>query len=111
MLGRKAQHDKDMADYKQSVIDAKQARKRQQQENSTYWRNQMEWRKSRIDEIKKEPYDPELVWNIEGPERKKTDQAKRHAINMDVKETNIARRAEFYQRKTDERNLDKHEGQ
>ena len=62
-----------MADYKQSVIDAKQTRKRQQQENSTYWRNQMDWRKSRIDEIKNEPYDPELVWNIEGPERKMVD--------------------------------------
>jgi hypothetical protein len=39
----------------------------------------MEWRQSRIDEIKNEPYDPELVWNVEGPLRKKTDAAVKKA--------------------------------
>jgi len=48
----------------------------------------MDWRKSKLDEIKNEPYDPELVWNIEGPTRKKTDAAKRKEINDDLKKVN-----------------------
>jgi len=38
-----------------------------------------------MEEIKKEPYDPETVWNIEGPTRKKTDAAKRKADNEFMK--------------------------
>jgi|DEB19_MinimDraft_2_1074335.scaffolds.fasta_scaffold39240_2 hypothetical protein len=35
----------------------------------------MGWRQEKKDELKKEneEYDPELVWNIEGPTRRKND--------------------------------------
>lgn len=38
--------------------------------------------------MKKELYDPELVWNIEGPTRKKTDQDKRDANNKEINRVN-----------------------
>jgi len=44
-----------------------------QQNNKNYWLMQMELRRKKQDEINKQPYDPELVWNIEGPTRRQTD--------------------------------------
>lgn len=111
MLGRKALQENQMAEYKQSVIKARETKKRIQNENGAYWKKQVDWRADRLDEIKKEPYDPELVWNIEGPERKKTDAAIRQAISHDVKAINQVQKVGFFQRKEDEKNLDLNEGQ
>ena len=62
-----------MADYKLSLLQAKEKKKQACKDNDSFWKQQVEWRKQREEEMKKEPYDPELVWNIEGPTRKKTD--------------------------------------
>ena len=42
-------------------------------DNSAYWKTQCEWKQNQKAMVKAQPYDPELVWNIEGPTRKKTD--------------------------------------
>ena len=36
-------------------------------DNFQTWKKQAEWRQQKKEELSKEPYDPELVWNIEGP--------------------------------------------
>jgi|LauGreDrversion4_2_1035121.scaffolds.fasta_scaffold1336944_1 hypothetical protein len=46
-------------------------------DNSAFWQKQCEWKQSIKAQAKAEPYDSELVWNIEGPTRKKTDALKR----------------------------------
>ena len=70
----------------------------------------MEWRKSRIDEAKKEPYDPELVWNIETATRKQTDAAAKKAKTDKMLSINDTKTQDFYKRKHDERDYDLSEG-
>jgi len=50
----------------------------------------MNWRQQKMDRVKDEDkdYDPESVWNIEGPLRRRIDAAKRKAINDDLKKVN-----------------------
>ncbi len=55
-------------------------------------------------------YDPELVWNVEGPTRKVVEQAKRKADGQDIMKVNTMQREQFYQRRIDQRNLDIEEG-
>lgn len=71
--------DESIADYKLSLIREKEEKKQIQNENKGYWHKQMDWRQNKLNEMKIENkmYDPELVWNIEGPTRKKTDAARR----------------------------------
>jgi len=70
----------------------------------------MERRQSRIDEIKNEPYDPELVWNVEGPLRKKTDAAVKKAKTDKMLMVNETQKEGFYSRKQAERDFDLSEG-
>ena len=81
MLERKRLHQQQVADYKQSIIDGKAEKKRLQQENGAFWLQQAEWKRQKKQELKNEPYDPELVWNIEGPERKAKEAKQRKEIN------------------------------
>lgn len=92
-----------LLDYKLSIIQAKDTKKRIQNENGAYWKKQMGWRQEKIDEIMKEPYDPELVWNIEGPTRKKTDKAHRDACNEEIKRVNANQSIGLSQRINQER--------
>jgi hypothetical protein len=55
------------------LVNAQEEKVRIQQNNKNYWLMQMELRRKKQDEINKQPYDPELVWNIEGPTRRQTD--------------------------------------
>lgn len=63
----------------------------------------MDWRQNKLDEIHSEQktYDPELVWNIEGPSRKKTDAARRQAVNAEIKKVNSVQRVGFHQLKVE----------
>ncbi len=55
-------------------------------------------------------YDPELVWNVEGPTRKVVEAAKRKADGEDIMRVNTTQREQFYQRRIDRRNLELEEG-
>lgn len=111
MLDRQRVHLQQVADYKQSVIDAKNEKKRIQSENGAFWMQQAEWKRQKKQELKNEPYDPEQVWNIEGPERKAKEAKERKAINQNIKEVNADQQKTFYKRRVDEREQEKKEGQ
>ena len=61
--------------------------------------------------MKNEPYDPELVWNIEGPDRKRKEAIERKQVHDDLRSVNQQAQRTFYKRKDDERVLDKQLGQ
>ena len=73
MLGRKKAFEESVTDYKMSLIRAKEQKKKIQSDNSTYCRQQMGWKQDVKEKSIKEnsEYDPEQVWNIEGPLRRK----------------------------------------
>ncbi len=112
MLGRKKAFEESVADYKQSLIRAKEKKKQIQSDNSSYWKQQMGWRQEKKDELKKEEeqYDPELVWNIEGPTRRKNDMAKRQSDNEWTRKTLDEQTSNLRLRKTQERFNDLSEG-
>lgn len=76
MLGRKEQQSQDLLKYQEQQKIARQRRVQQHQDNANIWKSQMAWHEARKQELKNEFYDPELVWNVEGPTRKKTDAAR-----------------------------------
>jgi hypothetical protein len=61
-------------------------------DNSNYWRKQMDWKSSEKERVKKQPYDPESVWNIEGPTRKKVDTMKRKDVVEEMSKLNLEQR-------------------
>lgn len=86
--------EKQLIDYKQELVDFQVKKKNQQTENGQFWLQQMNWRQQKADRIKDEDkdYDPEAVWNIEGPLRRRMDAAKRKALNEDLKKVNAQQR-------------------
>lgn len=80
------------------------------EENAQTWSHQIEWRKSKIDEVKKEPYDPELVWNIETATRKQNDAAAKKAKTDVMLSVNDTKTKDFYKKRSDERDYDLSEG-
>lgn len=56
-----------MVDYKESLIKVEQDKRRKQAINAETWLKEVEGRNSRLEELKRIPYDPELIWNIETP--------------------------------------------
>lgn len=99
-----------MEDYKQSLIKAREDKKKRHEENAQTWSHQIEWRKSKIDEAKKEPYDPELVWNIETATRKQADAATKKAKTDVMLSVNDTKTQDFYKKRSDERDYDLSEG-
>lgn len=99
-----------MEDYKQSLIKAREDKKKKHEENAQTWSHQIEWRKSKIDEAKKEPYDPELVWNIETATRKQTDAAAKKAKTDVMLSVNDTKTKDFHKKRSDERDYDLSEG-
>ena len=71
---------------------------------------QAEMKRQRKEEIKNQPYDPEQVWNIEGPERKAKEARERRAIHDNIRQVNADQCSEFYSRKRGEREREKQEG-
>ena len=79
MLARKKAYEDQVAEYKLSLVQAKEKKKQQQAENNAIWKDQLRWKQEKRDSERKEmeAYDPEAVWNIEGPTRRANDLAKR----------------------------------
>ena len=72
MLGRKKAFDESVADYKLSLVKARERKKATQGENGEYWRNQMDWKRERGEqEYRDSQYDPETMWNVEEATRRK----------------------------------------
>jgi len=111
MIERRKEHQRQLNEYKQSVVQAKEDKKRIQAENGAFWLQQADWKRQKKLELKNEPYDPDQVWNIEEPDRKQREAIERKAVNANLKEVNAKEQKGFYQRKQDARNLDKMEGQ
>ena len=70
----------------------------------------MAWQDARKQELKNQFYDPELVWNVEGPTRKKKDAEMRKTQNEIMKNQNETQKRNFYQRLKDEKSLDLAQG-
>lgn len=73
----------------------------------------MDWKKDRKNETIQEnkEYDPEQVWNIEGPMRRKEDAAKRQADKEKTLNTLSLQSQEQRQKRVDYRNNELSEGQ
>jgi len=67
MYGRKKAFDESVAEYKVSLIREKERKKQIQSDNSTYWRQQMDWKNEKKKEYVQENrnIDPAQIWNIE----------------------------------------------
>lgn len=47
MLGRKKEFDESVADYKLSLVRAKERKQRIQVDNGEYWKQQMDWKSTK----------------------------------------------------------------
>lgn len=103
MIERRKEHQRQLNEYKQSVVQAKEDKKRIQAENGAFWLQQADWKRQKKLELKNEPYDPDQVWNIEEPDRKQREAIERKAVNANLKEVNSKEQKGFYQRKQDAR--------
>jgi hypothetical protein len=81
MLERQRHNLQQVAEFKQSVIDAKDKKKRLQSENGAIWLQAAELKRQKKQSLKDEHYDCETVWNIEGPDRKVKEKVARTAVN------------------------------
>jgi len=71
---------------------------------------QADWKRARKQELKNEPYDPEKVWNIEGPERASIEKEARTSMYQNNKHVNLDLEKTFYKRKEDAKDLELTEG-
>lgn len=74
------------------MIRAKETKKRVQHENGDYWKKQMDFTQSKLDEEKREQktFDPETSWCLEGPTRKRTEATMRKTWRDGCDKTNHA---------------------
>ena len=83
-------------EYKQSIIDAKDRKRKTQQDFGRYWRQQMDWNSQVKQDAKAQPYNPDEVWTIEGPTRAAQEKVRREKAIADLKLT-LSTQANFYQ--------------
>ena len=55
----------------------------------------MDWRQEKIKEVNSQPYNPDEVWNVEGPTRRAEEAKKRAADNANMRLV-LDNQAEFY---------------
>lgn len=78
MNGRKKAFDESVADYKLSLVKARERKKQIQGDNGDYWRSQMEWKQQRDSkEVQDMQFDPNTMWNVEESTRRKYLQDKK----------------------------------
>ena len=95
MLVRRQVIEESIKQHKASLLAEKVKLKDQQREFGSFWKQQAEWRQKQRRDISSQPYDPESVWNIEGPTRRKTEDEKR-AYDMSVLRNTLHNQAQFY---------------
>jgi len=72
MAGRKKAFDESVNDYKLSLVRARERKRKIQGDQSEYWHQQMDWKKDRKEEDwRQTQYDPDTMWNVEEPTRRK----------------------------------------
>lgn len=82
-------------EYKLSIIRAKEQKRSTQQDFAKFWRQQMDWRSEKVSSEKNQPYNPDEVWTVEGPTRRKDEAIKRKADNSNMKQV-LDEQAQFY---------------
>ncbi len=84
-----------MKQHKIKLIEEKVKLKETQKEFGQYWKQQSEWRQNKRNEINSQHYNPEDVWNVEGPTRRRQEEAKRQKDMENLKNT-LDQQADFY---------------
>lgn len=84
-----------MKQHKIKLIEEKVKLKETQKEFGQYWKQQSEWRQNKRNEMNSQPYNPEDVWNVEGPTRRRQEEAKRQKDMENLKNT-LDQQADFY---------------
>lgn len=110
MTGRKKAFADSITDYKLSLVRAKERKKRIQGDNSVYWRQQMDWKSDKKEQAYRDTqYDPDTMWNVEGPTRRKEQQVKKASdtetmrkMLVDMGEADRQRRADDHEQDVQE---------
>ena len=77
MLVRRQMLEETIRQHRLQLVEEKERKKQTQRDCSKIWRQQMEWRQEQINYQNSQPYNPDEVWTIEGPTRRKQEEAKR----------------------------------
>lgn len=102
--------EQQLEEHKAAMLAAKEKKRQAQSDSRSFWSKQIDWKQQQAEQIKRQPYDPEAVWNIEGPTRKKTDAEKKAAATSLMKQMNESQRHSVAQRKSDAKSFDLSEG-
>jgi len=73
MYGRKKAFDESVTDYKLSLVRGRERKKKIQADNGDFWHQQMDWKRDQKEQdYRDSQYDPDTMWNVEEPSRRRT---------------------------------------
>lgn len=104
MIGRRRQLASDVAEYKESLVLAKDRKRSIQADNAAFWQMQQRWQKER--EAQQNSNEPKEEWTIEDPGREIKREEWCTKAYKELKETLDSQTAEIKKKQAIERERD-----